>query len=245
MTTTDAAGTTAERLGRVRDRIATAAATADRAVDDVRLVAVTKTHPPAAVVDLLDHGLVDVGENRVGELVAKRHHVDDDRARWHLIGGLQRNKVNDVAGTGALIHTVDRRSVVDAIARHCRATGTTQRVLVQVNVADDPAKRGCHLAEVDDLVAYSAAKSELTVEGLMTMPPLPSDDEDPNDAARPHFARLRAARDRLVDEHPDCRELSMGMSQDLEAAVVEGSTMVRVGTALLGPRQPGPWEPLW
>lgn len=238
MTTTDA------RVAEVRARIATAARAAGRDPADVRLVAVTKTHPPSAVRDVADEGVTDVGENRVAELVAKRDAVADDRVAWHLIGNLQRRKVRDVAGTGVLIHSVDRRSLVDTIVRHCREGARTQRVLVQVNVAGDPSKSGCRLDEVDELVAYSAAQSELAVEGLMTMPPLPDVDEDPNTAARPHFAALRAARDRLVADHPGVRELSMGMSQDLEAAVAEGATMVRVGSALLGPRGDRPWEPL-
>ena len=114
-----------------------------------------------------------------------------------------------------------------------------QRLLVQVNVGDDPAKGGCSLTEVDELVTYARARSSLDVEGLMTVPPLPSPDTDPVAAARPHFARLREVAERL-----DLPHLSMGMSADLEAAVAEGATIVRVGTALLGPRGDGPWQPV-
>jgi pyridoxal phosphate enzyme (YggS family) len=199
----------------------------------VRLVAVTKTHPVEVARAAVALGLEDLGENRVDELVAKQAQLD---ARWHLVGQLQRNKVRDVVGRAHLIHSVDRTSLVDAIGRHATAAGLVQDVLVQVNVGDDPAKAGCRLADAEGLVSYAVATPGVRVVGLMTVPPLPPDGVDPDVAARPLFRRLREARDGLRERHPELQELSMGMSEDLESAVQEGATMVRVGSALVGPR---------
>jgi pyridoxal phosphate enzyme (YggS family) len=230
----------ARRLADVRDRIERAARAADRSPSEVILLGVTKTHPPAVARAAVELGLVDLAENRVQELVAKRPEVPG--ARWHLIGQLQRNKVRDVVGTHVLVHSVDRRSLVDALSRRAHAAQVVQRLLIQVNVGDDPAKGGCGLTEAADLVAYARSRPNLAVEGLMTIPPLPPPGQDAASAARPHFAALRATRDELRAEMPELAHLSMGMSADLEAAVAEGATMVRIGTALFGPRGAGPWR---
>jgi PLP dependent protein len=226
----------AARVAEVEARIARAAAAAGRDVGTVRLIAVTKTHPVEVAQAAVAAGLVDLAENRVDELVAKSGVVV---ARWHLIGRLQRNKVRDVVGRAALIHSVDRRELVDAIGRQAVAAGTVQEVLVQVNVGEDPAKGGCRLADVDELVTYAASVRGVEVVGLMTVPPLPGPGVDPSEAAAPLFRTLRAARDELRERFPRVQELSMGMSDDLEAAVQEGATMVRIGAALFGPRPEG------
>jgi pyridoxal phosphate enzyme (YggS family) len=223
-----------ERIATLRTRIARAAAPVGRDPSEVRIVAVTKTHPVELARAAVAAGLDDLGENRVDELVAKSGTVD---ARWHLIGQLQRNKVRAVVGRAALIHSVDRRSLVDALSRAAQAAAVVQDVLVQVNVAEDPAKGGCSLAELPGLVSYASDAPGLRVVGLMTVPPLPDEGVAPAEAARPHFRALRDARDALRSEHPGLEELSMGMSDDLEAAVQEGATMVRVGSALFGARE--------
>jgi pyridoxal phosphate enzyme (YggS family) len=222
-----------DRLRSVRERIGRAAEAAGRDPACIRLVAVTKTHPVELARAAVALGLEDLGENRVDELVAKHAQLD---ARWHLVGQLQRNKVRDVVGRAALIHSVDRRALVDAIGRHASADGLVQDVLIQVNVGEDPAKAGCRLADAEDLVSYAVGTPGVRVVGLMTVPPLPPDGVDPDAAARPLFRRLREARDALRGRHPDLQELSMGMSDDLESAVQEGATMVRVGSALFGSR---------
>lgn len=229
-----------DRLARVRDRIARAAAAAGRHPRDISLIGVTKTHPPELARAAVAAGLSELGENRVQELLAKQPLVPD--ARWHLIGRLQRNKVKDVIGRHVLVHSVDRRSLADALSRRAASEGEIQRVLVQVNVGDDPDKGGCHLDETADLVAYARDLPNLVVEGLMTIPPMPGDGVDADVAARPLFAALREERDRLRRRFPEVVHLSMGMSGDLDAAVTEGATMVRVGTALFGPRGDGPWR---
>lgn len=232
---------TAQRLQAVQARIAEACGRAGRSPASVVLVAVGKTHPPEVVQRLVDLGVRDVGENRVQELVAKQSRVRG--ASWHFVGRLQRRKARELVGRHVLIHSVDREALADTLSRHAEESGVVQRVLVQVNVGDDPAKGGVAPDEALDLVAYARQRSHLSVEGLMTIPPLPPDDVDPDDAARGHFAALRRLRDRARQRWPEIVHLSMGMTADLEAAVEEGATMVRVGTALFGPRQDGPWRP--
>jgi len=226
-------GTIADRVAAVRARMQRAAHAAGRDPSEVRLIAVTKTHPVEVARAAVELGLVDLGENRVDELVAKQAVLD---ARWHLVGQLQRNKVRDVVGKVHLIHSVDRAALVDAIGRHATAQHLVQDVLIQVNVGDDPAKGGCRLADADELVSYAVGTPGVRVVGLMTVPPLPPEGVDPGAVARPLFRLLREARDEARERHPEVQELSMGMSDDLECAVQEGSTMVRVGSALFGSR---------
>lgn len=232
------------RLAAVRARIDAAAARAGRLPGSVRLIGVTKTQPATLVRAIAAAGLEDLAENRVDALVDRVRELP--QVRWHLIGRLQRNKVRDVVGRTVLVHGVDRRDLVDALDRRALVAGLVQGVLIQVNVGDDPAKGGCDLAEAEGLVSYARTRAGLRVEGLMTVPPLPAPGKAPTLAARPHFATLRALRDRLGSEPPPgtppgatpegALHLSMGMSDDLEAAVEEGATMVRVGTALFGAR---------
>jgi PLP dependent protein len=238
----------ADRAAAVRDRVARACAAAGRRPSSVQVIAVTKTHPPAAARAAVAAGLDDLGENRVEELVAKAPLVEG--ARWHLVGRLQRRKVREIVGRQILVHSVDRPSLADALSRRANDAGSVQRVLVQVNVGEDPAKGGCPVDEAIDLVAYARQLPNLTVEGLMTVPPMPPEDRDANEVTRPHFARLRELRDEARTRFPEVVHLSMGMSADLEAAVAEGATMVRVGTALFGPRGERPWrandgDPAW
>jgi len=226
----------AARLASVRQRIEQAELEAGRPRGGVRLIAVSKTHPVEAVRAAVAAGQRAFGENRVQDLVAKASEVD---AEWHLVGRLQRNKVNDVVGRAALIHSVDRRELAERIGRRAVAVGCVQAVLLQVNVADDPAKGGCRLSDLPDLFTYAAGIDGLRVEGLMTVPPLPPEGQDPAGTAGPAFRRLREALEALRDRHPGleaCSELSMGMSEDLEVAVREGATMVRIGSAVFGPR---------
>lgn len=224
----------------VRRRVDEAAAAAGRDGTDVLLVAVAKTHPPASVRAAVAAGVTDVGENRTEELVAKRAALaaDDVAVRWHMVGRLRTRAAADVVDAHVLVHGVDRVRLVDRFERLAAREGIVQPVLVQVNVGDDPDKGGCSLHEVDELVTYARAQPHLDVEGLMTVPPLPPTGTTPAAAARPHFATLRE-----VGERHGLRHLSMGMSSDLEAAVGEGATIVRVGTDVFGPRRAGPWTP--
>jgi PLP dependent protein len=234
----------AARVAAVRARVGEAARAAGRDPNEITIVAVSKTHPPELLRDAVAAGLADLGENRVQELVAKRPEVPG--ARWHLIGPLQRNKVKDVVDQDLLIHTLDRRSLADALSRRALAADVVQRVLVQVNVADDPAKHGCSLDHAGELVAYARGLPNVSVEGVMTIPPLPVAGPDGRvdaaTAARPHFAALRRLRDELRTVHPEVVHLSMGMSADVDAAIAEGATLVRLGTAVFGARGDRPWR---
>jgi pyridoxal phosphate enzyme (YggS family) len=211
----------AERLGAVRERIAAAGG------DGVRVVAVTKGFPVEAIVAARDAGADAIGENYAQELLAKLAALSGPRPELHFIGRLQRRKVRALAGVVDLWQTIDRPSVVDELAR--RRSGA--HVLVQVNVSDEPSKGGCDPRDAAELVAQALAAG-LQVDGLMAVgrTGLPAE-------ARPGFALLR----RMVDEL-GLRECSMGMTDDLDVAVAEGATMVRVGSALFGerPRPAGP-----
>jgi PLP dependent protein len=208
-----------ERVQVVRERVAEAARRAHRDPRDVVLVAAAKTVDAARVRAIVDAGVPDIGENRAQELVAKATEVPG--ARWHFIGGLQRNKVRALAPWVTWWHSVDRASLGDEIAR--RAPGA--RVLVEVNLAREPQKDGCP-PEVTAPLVDRLRDLELRVGGLMTVPPA-------GDEPRRWFAALRELAQTL-----GLRELSMGMTDDFDIAVEEGATMIRVGRALFGDRSP-------
>lgn len=219
-------------LRAVRARVAGAARRVGRTPSAVTLVAVSKMVEPERVRSAVAHGQLDFGESRAQELTRKAEAVGPG-VRWHFIGRLQRNKVADVVGRATLVHSVDRLELATALGERAGRLGRVQRVLVQVNAGEDPAKTGCSLEEAPRLIAAVRKVSGLACEGLMTVPAL---DADP----RPAFAALRALRDRVREEFPEVAHLSMGMSSDLEAAVEEGATIVRVGSAIFGHRPPAP-----
>jgi len=226
---TDTTTGVASRLHDVRRRIATAAARTGRSPASVILVAVSKLQPMAAVEAAWQAGQGDFAESRAGELAARASAFTQGAIRWHFVGRLQRNKVSDVVGLAALVHSVDRLALAETLAGQAHEAGRVQRVLVQVNAGEDPAKAGVSVDEAHELVRRVRDLDGLVCEGLMTIPPL---DVDP----RPTFARLRAVRDELREQFPEVRHLSMGMSRDYETAVEEGATIVRVGEAIFGPR---------
>lgn len=217
-------------LARVRARIAAAAARAGRAEGEVRLVAVSKTWPATDVVALHAAGQRDFGESREQELRAKSAAVaaalpaDAAPPRWHFVGRLQTNKASRVAALAAVVHSLDRAELVPPLARPASGAG----VLVQVNLDPAPGRGGVPPAGVVGL-AETAASAGLRVLGVMAVAPvgLPP---------RPAFARLRACAEELRAQLPGAVEISAGMSADLEDAVAEGATLVRVGTALFGGR---------
>lgn len=216
----------ATNLAGVRGRIAAAAERAGRDPAVVRLIAVTKTFPAATCAAAVSAGVVDLGENRVQEGVAKATDLAADglTPTWHLIGHLQSNKVKSALGTFAMIHSLDSLELAAAISR--RATSPVS-VLLEVNVGAEPSKFGFTPEETPVAHEQIAALPNLAVRGLMTVAPHAPDPE----AVRPVFRRLR-----LLAETLGLPELSMGMSGDYEVAVEEGATMVRVGSALFGAR---------
>lgn len=221
----------AERILRVRERIAGAAARAGRSADDVTLVAVSKTFPPAVVRAAMEAGLTIFGENRAQELAQKAAALGGS-ARWHFVGHLQTNKVRQVVGVAELIHSVDRYGVAEAIDARARRIGAVQRVLIEVNVSGESTKLGVEPERTLALARDVGALANVRLSGLMTMAPLVEDAE----GTRPFFATLKELGTSLAAEFPEATHLSMGMTGDLEVAVEEGATIVRVGEAVFGKR---------
>lgn len=219
----------AGRLAAVRGRMASAAARVGRNADEILLVAVSKLVEPGRVAEALRAGQADFGESRAQELGRKVDALRQAGARWHFVGRLQRNKVMGVVGVAELIHSIDRIELAEAVAARARTLGLVQRVLVQVNTGEDPAKAGCTVAAAPAFVARVQAMEGLHCEGLMTIPPLEGD-------PRPCFARLASLLGQVRRDDQDLRHLSMGMSNDFEVAVEEGATIVRVGEAVFGAR---------
>lgn len=224
-----------QNLARIRERIADAAGRAGRSPDDVRLIAVSKTHPVDAVRAAADAGQRDFGENKVQEALQKIALSADNRLKWHLIGHLQSNKARKAAGAANAIHAIDSVDLLKRIDQAAGEAGRTVEVLIQVDLALEDTKFGAPVASVGTIVHAAGNCSAARLIGLMLLPPMA---ENPADA-RPWFARLRALRDELLESGVAAerlRELSMGMSHDFEVAIEEGATMVRVGTAIFGAR---------
>jgi len=223
----------AATLPRVLERIAAAAEAGGRRPEAVRLIAVTKSHPLAAVEAALAAGLPDLGENRVEELEWKARAVTGRGVRWHMIGHLQRRKAARALALADLIHSVDTVRLGERLSRLATEQDRQVRVLAQVNVSGEESKSGFDLASAADEIHRVAELPGLRVEGLMTMAPLVDDEA----VLTKTFAGLRRLLESLhAGGAAVGAELSMGMTHDLEVAVREGSTMVRIGTALFGER---------
>lgn len=221
-----------ENLQRLRDRITEACSFANRNVEDVQILPVTKNWPVDAIHYAQNAGFSRVGENRVQEALGKFDDVPD--VKWDLIGHLQSNKAKLVAGAFSRVQTVDSFKLLtklnDALLQANKEIG----IFIQVNTGEDPAKSGIWEEECEELIEQALGFSNIRTEGLMTIAPY-----SPNDSsvARDAFSRLRLLRDRMVQQfNISLKELSMGMTSDLKEAVMEGSTMIRVGSALFGER---------
>ena len=221
--------TFAERLTAVERRISAACEAAGRPRDEVRLLAVSKTKPPEAVQEAASCGLRLFGENRIQEAQSKIP-LCPAGLEWHLIGHLQSNKAKVAASLFQMIHSVDSLRLLEALEAHA---GATLPVLLQVNVSGEAAKFGMKPSDAAEVIEAANGMQKVEAHGLMTIPPFAPDPEK----TRVHFRALRALRDRLQDETgTPLPELSMGMSHDLEVAIEEGSTWVRIGTDLFGAR---------
>ena len=216
-------------LERVRERLARAAERAGRRPDDVLLIAVSKTVEVERIRAAVAAGITALGENRVQEAKSKIAELGRPAA-WHLIGHLQSNKARDAVELFDLIHSLDRLELARELERRAGARGQVVEALLQVNVGGEASKGGVGPDAVGETLDAIGKLPHVRVRGLMTIPP---EVERPEDA-RPWFRRLRE-----LGERHGLRELSMGMSHDFEVAVQEGATMVRVGTAIFGPRPPG------
>ena len=224
-------------LNTVNARIAAAAAAAGRVMTDVRLVAVSKKFGPEHVGAAVAAGLQDLGENKVQEALQKQAATGALQVNWHLIGHLQSNKTRKAVEAFDWIHSVDSVNLLRRLDRAAADCGRSPHLLIQVDLADEATKHGAPEAEVRRILDAATTCRWVKIRGLMVLPPWSQNPE----ATRPYFRRLRHLRDELRAAGPDrsrLDQLSMGMSHDLEVAVEEGATMVRVGTALFGPRPP-------
>jgi pyridoxal phosphate enzyme (YggS family) len=223
-------------LDEVRRRIEESAHRSHRSPAEIKLIGVTKTHPPEVVERAIAAGLTDLGENRLQEAESKILTVGRHRASWHLIGHLQANKARRAVLLFDVIHSLDSSSLARRLDRLCEEEGRDSLpVLLQVDLGNEPAKSGVREDDVPELVRVVTSGAHLRLIGLMTLPPF---FDDPG-LARPYFRRLRELRDALrsrVDFGTGGGELSMGMSHDYQIAIEEGATMVRVGTAIFGAR---------
>src|SRR3989440_2625386 len=225
-------GLIADNLERVREQIAQAASKAGRGVDEIELVAISKTHDAAKVREVVEAGQTLFGESRVQEARVKIPELPSN-LRWHFVGHLQKNKIRHALPLFEMIHSVDSLALAQDVDRIAEEEGLHPRVLLEANVAGEGSKFGFGpdnlRAEMERLLALP----RLSILGLMTIPPLSEEAE----ASRKYFVELRELRDRLqTDFRVDLAQLSMGMTQDYAIAIEEGATLVRVGTAIFGER---------
>jgi pyridoxal phosphate enzyme (YggS family) len=235
----------ADNIAAVRERIAVAAAKSGRKANEVTLVAVSKTRTPDEIKAAARAGALDFGENKVQEITSKydilrvftENSAKNRNIRWHMIGHLQRNKVKYIAGKVSLIHSVDSLRLAEEIDRRIGLLGSAVDVLLQVNAAAEESKSGVAPGEVKRLASdILETCGNIRIRGLMTIVPVADDPED----VRRYFSEVRELYDGIGREYGceklDFTWLSMGMTQDFEIAVEEGSNMVRVGTGIFGPR---------
>ncbi|MBI5248050.1 MAG: YggS family pyridoxal phosphate-dependent enzyme [Desulfomonile tiedjei] len=225
----------AENLTQIKERIARAAERAQRNAEDVRIVAAAKGQGKLKIEEAIAAGISIIGHNYLQEAVQEVFSGNSADVEFHMIGHLQRNKAGKAAELFHVIQTVDDPRLAAALNSRCEACNRTTGVLIQVNLALEPQKSGIPEDEVQSLAEHIRGLPFLKLMGLMTMPPF---FDDPK-RARPYFARLRELREKLQSSgvmSSEMYELSMGMTGDFEAAVEEGATLVRIGSALFGPR---------
>lgn len=228
----------AARLTAVRERIAAAANACGRQSQDVKLIAISKTHPASVIKTLIDLGAFDLGENRVQEAEEKIAEIGREQVRWHLVGHLQTNKARRAVNLFEVIHSLDSLDLAGRLDRLCDEEGRAKLpVLIQVDLGHEETKSGIDESELSHMVDGLKSLTHLELIGLMTLPPFFDDTEQ----SRPYFRRLRELRDELHGQgafRDGKGELSMGMTHDFEIAIQEGATMVRIGTAIFGERVP-------
>ncbi len=227
-------------LNSVQNKITDAALKSGRMPDEIKLVSVSKKIELARILEAVRAGAHILGENRVQEADEKIEQFREEKKRfsdlppveWHLIGTLQKNKARHAVRLFDLIHSVDSVELAEELDRQAKKINKIQRFLIQMKLSDEPAKHGITAKNVWTLLDKSSAMENLKIEGFMTMPPFFSDPEN----ARPYFRKLRELAKECLSKGFPVHELSMGMSNDFEVAIEEGSTMVRVGTAIFGVR---------
>ena len=224
-----------DRLEHVQERIRQTANACGRSETDIRLVAVSKTMPVEIVKKAIETGMTDFGENYIQEAREKTASLAQYPVTWHYIGHLQSNKAKYAVRMFDFIHSVDSLKLARELDKHAKKIAKVQAILIQVNVAQEDSKSGAYVEDIMPLLRNISQFENLAVKGLMTMPPY----FNAPDKVRPFFAALRGLRDQIKNENIAniaMDELSMGMTGDFEAAIQEGATMIRVGTAIFGER---------
>ncbi|MCD6586489.1 MAG: YggS family pyridoxal phosphate-dependent enzyme [Desulfobacteraceae bacterium] len=224
-----------EQIKKIRKRIEQAALSCGRDPLNVQLVAVSKTVSSKNVKPVIDAGVFIFGENYIQEAMQKIDEIADSRLSWHFIGHLQSNKAKYVVRYFDLIHSVDTLKLAKEINRHAKKLNKVQNILVQVNIAMETTKSGVSTKDTISLIRDISKLENLSVKGLMTMPPFFNQPEK----VRPYFKALADLKDQILKEsiaHIEMKELSMGMTGDFEVAIEEGATLVRIGTAIFGDR---------
>ncbi|TES93929.1 MAG: YggS family pyridoxal phosphate-dependent enzyme [Desulfobacteraceae bacterium] len=225
-----------KRLQSVKERIENAARACGRDPETVRLVAVSKTIPTDRVKQAIQAGVTILGENYVQEARAKFNDLATYPASWHFIGHLQSNKAKYAVRLFDLIHSVDKLKLAREIDKHANKINKIQEILIQVNISEETSKSGVDVEDAHNLIKDISLLENLSVKGLMTMPPYFNEPEK----VQPYFSALRGLRDHLEQQdlfNVTLSELSMGMTGDFEVAIQEGATLVRIGTAIFGKRE--------
>lgn len=223
------------RLKHVKDQISEAAVACGRDPETVKLVAVSKTVPTDRILAAIKAGVTDLGENYIQEAREKIEALREENVSWHFIGHLQSNKAKYAVRLFDLIHSIDSLKLAKELNKRSSALGKVQKILVQVNISGEATKSGIETEQAVRLVRHIAPLENISIQGLMTMPPFFNAPEK----VRPYFKALKNLQDLIRDEaiaNVHMTELSMGMSGDFAAAIQEGATLVRVGTAIFGGR---------
>lgn len=224
----------AQSLQDIQEKIFRAAVRAKRDPTGIRVVAATKTVSPERIIEAYNGGIHTFGESYAQEFRDKHIIVDsilEGKVKWHFIGRIQRNKVKYIVGKVELIHSLDNIKVADEINRRAEMLGISVQALIEVNAGEE-SKGGVNFGNVRGFLESLGAFHNIEIEGLMIMPPY----FDEPEMSRPYFRKLRELRNELKNDFPKLNQLSMGMSADFEIAVEEGATIVRIGTAIFGPR---------
>jgi len=228
-------GTIRNNIARIRDSIAKAALRAGREASEIKLMAVTKTVAEKKIIESIEAGIDIIGENYVQEAKKKNVSLGNKAIEWHMIGHLQTNKAKEAVQLFDMIHSVDRMDLAVELDRRSKLLERVTKILIEVNISGEKTKRGVPQKNAIHLIRDMSAFRNLSVYGLMTMPPWFDDPEK----TRPYFAALRELRDRIIKEQFEnvaMRELSMGMSSDYQVAIEEGATLVRIGRDIFGAR---------
>jgi len=218
----------------VKSKLAVSAEKSGRKPEDITLIGVSKRINNELIIEGLQSGLINLGENYAQEFRDKYEILNTSHSKiiWHFIGHLQKNKIKYVIGKTSLFHSLNSISLAEEIDKRAKQLGISVNMLIEINTSGEESKTGITFEQSDALLKQSKQLKNININGFMTMAPYFEDPED----ARPYFRKLKKYRDNISSKYPGANELSMGMSGDFEVAVEEGSTLVRVGTAIFGPR---------